>query len=1058
MLLTACCVLCVHAAVNPLDVMEITPAEGNVTSLQSFTITFGDLTVEVNEDAIPTLTKGGGETLDGGMMADYEGRTVYIDFEERCTQSGQYLLNIPEGAITVEGQPLEPLSFHYTIQGGSDSFYDQIRISPAEGEVESLQSFTITFPAYVGEVEYGSKATLTNTTTGATYQAEMIDVGYNVLINFPDEVTEPGAYTLDIPGGAIVVYTLDGEMLPLRFNYTIKDKENSFYDQITINPAEGEVESLQSFTITFPAYVGEIEYGSKATLTNTTTGTAYRAEMIDVGYNVLINFPEEVTAPGEYTLTIPAGAVVIYTLGEPVQELNFHYTIQGGEPSFYDQITINPAEGEVESLQSFAITFPAYVGEIEYGSKAALTNTTTGTAYQAEMIDVGYNVLVYFPEEVTAPGEYTLTIPAGAVVIYTLGEQVQELNFHYTITAPSPAYTINPAEGEVYLLQNFTISYGSMVWVDEDVHPLLVNDETGATCECSMFEVGGNALIYMIDPLSELGNYTLTVPAGCIEVMSTGMLNDELVFHYTIVEKESFVPTVIEDQPDGELVVYQRTGGVIREVEKDDVADDEWPYEILKEAQDGSVNIVFADDNKVYIQRPVSWSYYNGWVEGTLSDDGKTITVPMGQYVAYTFSMEMAVQVAVFTLDENSGTYVYDPSVTELIYTINDDGSISMNGTDETRILGTMNRAFGEQFQYLDYEWLQAGDYESVYIPATEQPLTPPDGLETETYYLTTANFDGIEWEPYKAMVQMGFDGEQVWLQGISKYLPDAWIHGTRDGSTLTFPNTQLLGSYEALLYFKCAEMDPFTGATTQKDMVMTFDGVDTYTTFDYIFVTTSKEGLDYINYYQGMTLSKHPDVVVEVPEGLQTEEYYFNYVTYDANGREIENQTIVNVGFDGNDIYIQGLWGYLPDAWVKATIIDGNVVFDAPQYLGDYEEEYGFTYPIYLIAFDEWTGAILPQVVFDLDNETGAFYNSSAPFGIGINKTGYLNLEDWYNVEFIPVNPHPVTNVIEALDDASQPVEYYDLQGRRIHDITTANGIIIMKNADGSATKVIRR
>lgn len=35
------CTPCV-AAVDPLDVMEITPAEGTVTSLQSFTITFGD--------------------------------------------------------------------------------------------------------------------------------------------------------------------------------------------------------------------------------------------------------------------------------------------------------------------------------------------------------------------------------------------------------------------------------------------------------------------------------------------------------------------------------------------------------------------------------------------------------------------------------------------------------------------------------------------------------------------------------------------------------------------------------------------------------------------------------------------------------------------------------------------------------------------------------------------------------------------------------------------------------------------------------------------------------
>ena len=53
------------------------------------------------------------------------------------------------------------------------------------------------------------------------------------------------------------------------------------------------------------------------------------------------------------------------------------------------------------------------------------------------MYDVRYNVMMYFPEEVTAPGDYVLTIPAGAIIIYTLGEQVHELNFHYTISGGS---------------------------------------------------------------------------------------------------------------------------------------------------------------------------------------------------------------------------------------------------------------------------------------------------------------------------------------------------------------------------------------------------------------------------------------------------------------------------------------------------------------------------------------------------------------------------------------------------------------------------------------------
>ena len=1042
-------------ALDPLDVMEITPAEGTITSLQSFTITFGDLTVVVNEDAIPTLQKGGGATYDGGMMADDEGTTVFVDFEERLTEAGQYTLNIPDGAIEVDGVPLYGLSFRYTIQGSGGSFYDQITIDPAEGEVTSLQNFTITFPAYVGEIEYGSKAKLTNTTTGATYQAEMIDVGYSVMVNFANEITEPGNYELDIPGGTIVIYTLDGQMLPLKFRYTIKG--GGFYDQITIDPAEGEVESLQNFTITFPAYVGEIEYGSKAMLTNTTTGATYQAEMIDVGYNVLVNFANEITEAGDYTLTIPAGAVVIYTLGEQVKELNFNYSIAGGsEPSFYDQITIDPAEGEVTSLQNFTITFPAYVGEIEYGSKAMLTNTTTGNSWQAELVDVGYNVLVNFANEITEPGNYTLTIPAGAVVIYTLGEQVKELNFNYSIASGSQEadFTVNPAEGEVYLLQNFTLAFGSMVQVNEDATATLVNDETGASYTCNLLEIGGNAMFYMMEPLDVLGSYTLTIPAGCIEVLATGQRNAQIVLHYTIVEKETFVPTVIENQPDGELRIYQRSGSVVREVEKEDF-DEEDPYELVYEQQEGTVSVVYGADNKVYIQHPVSTSYYDGWVEGTLSADGKTITVPMGQYIAYTRSLEMAVQVAVFSYDEYEDTYTYDESVSELTFTIGDDGTLTLGGTDREHVLGTMNRVFGDVFKYLDYEWLQGGDYESVFTPIDETPLTPPADLITETYYLTTANFNGIEWEPYQATVNIGFDGDDMWLQGISKFLPEAWIKGTCSGNTVTFANPQLLGSYETLLYFKSAEVVPATGETTQKDLVLTYDGEGTYSTIDYVYITTDKANLTYVNYYQGLTLSKLPDQVVEVPGDLTVEEYEFSYTTR-IEGDLVDSSHRVNVGFAGDKVYIQGLWPTLPEAWVCAQLTRGSMVMSMPQYLGDYVEEYSGTYPIYLTAFDPMTGILQPQVTMDYDPATRVFGGLSLPLSIGINKTGYLGLQDYENATFTPINPF--SGVIDTLGESDQPVKYYDLQGRELTDPTSATGVVIVKHADGTATKILKR
>lgn len=939
------------AVVDPYEAMVITPAEGEVDSLQHFTITFADLPVTVNEDAIPTLLKGGGATIEGTMHAGDDGKSVLIDFEECCTASGHYYLNLPDNCLTVNGVRLLPLTLRFEISGTIESFYEQITIDPAEGVVESLQNFVISVPEYISEIEYAKKATLTNITTGATYQTDIYGVTYNALIYFPDEVIEAG----------------------------------------------------------------------------------------------------------EYTLTIPAGAMVFYAFEEPVQELNFHYTIEGGNvQQFYDGITIDPTEGFEEMLQHFTITFPLNVDGIADGSKAKLTNTTKGKTWQTEMTADGNQVVMDFGEEIAESGRYILTIPAGSVIVNALGEEVHELKFEYTITGGGmPDYTINPPEGELYILQYFTIAYGEKVEVLESVHPILTNDSTGEEFLCNLMEIGENAVVYLEYPTSVLGNYTLTIPAGCIMVQSTAQVNPKMTFHYTIVEKETYVPTVIDAQPDGELHLYMRAGSLVREIEKDEpVEEGESPYELVYEQQQGMLSFVFAEDNKVYIQRPVSWTYYDGWVEGTLSEDGKTITVPMGQYIAYTKSLEMAVQVAMFAYDEEKNSYFYDESVTEVTYTINDDGSISLNGTDVNLVLGTMNRAFGQNFQYLDYEWLQAGDFGSVYFPIDEAPLTPPADMEVEAYYMTTAINDGYEWEPYRAMVNVGFEGDNMWLQGISEYLPKAWIKGECNGNIVTFANPQLLGSNDVLFYFKSADFNPLDGSTTQKDMVLTIDRLGDLKTFDYVFITVDKDNLYFVNYYQGLTLSRNPDVLLEAPEDVELKDYEFSYVTqYNPNLPQEEDSHEVKVGFKDDLVYIQGIWPGLPEAWVAGELKNGKIVMKLPQYMGRYEEEYSGTYPIYLGTFDKTNGSVLDQITFDYNQESGVFSNIFSPFSIGINKTGYLSLQDYSRLIFTPVG----SSVEEVKTAPTGAVEYYDLQGRRLTDISNASGILIVKNADGTVTKLLK-
>ncbi len=82
---------------------------------------------------------------------------------------------------------------------------------------------------------------------------------------------------------------------------------------------------------------------------------------------------------------------------------------------------------------------------------------------------------------------------------------------------------------------------------------------------------------------------------------------------------------VITTMPEGELRTYLRTGGQGIFGNNDNIGLD---------VQSGKMDIVFADGNVVYMKNILfncNINYGVSWVQGTLSDDGTTITVPMGQ-------------------------------------------------------------------------------------------------------------------------------------------------------------------------------------------------------------------------------------------------------------------------------------------------------------------------------------------------------------------------------------------------------------------------------------------
>ncbi len=101
---------------------------------------------------------------------------------------------------------------------------------------------------------------------------------------------------------------------------------------------------------------------------------------------------------------------------------------------------------------------------------------------------------------------------------------------------------------------------------------------------------------------------------------------------------------------------------------------------------------------------------------------------------------------------------------------------------------------------------------------------------------------------------------------------------------------------------------------------------------------------------------------LVEIPEDLDYTQWVMT--AYDPY-YDSDVDLIVNVGFYGNDVYIQGLSYLLPDNWAKGVVNeDGSVSFDT-QFLGNFNY-YDFELPFYLLAssftFDAENNVLLAE------------------------------------------------------------------------------------------------
>ena len=278
-----------------------------------------------------------------------------------------------------------------------------------------------------------------------------------VVVSFNNEITENGTYTVVVPEG---MFNLDLSAQGFNtknnreatFNITVDNGDNPMPSiNVSIDPVPGEVASLKDFDLIFND-ANEAGWGDGFPTLTYPDGTVVKIKNQDIGtaWNELtLSLDEEITAPGEYILTLPAASV--YLDGTPTdKDYSFTYTIAEADNEKY---TVTPEVGNVTSLQTIDVIFDSH-SEISFGSGNPSLTDAAGNSYTVnEGWGPDWNILNWarftIAEEITAEGTYTLTLPAGHINYEDGNSNVKDIKFTWTIGNATAISNIFAAEGNV---------------------------------------------------------------------------------------------------------------------------------------------------------------------------------------------------------------------------------------------------------------------------------------------------------------------------------------------------------------------------------------------------------------------------------------------------------------------------------------------------------------------------------------------------------------------------------------------------------------------------------
>jgi len=345
---------------------------------------------------------------------------------------------------------------------------------------------------------------------------------------------------------------------------------------------------------------------------------------------------------------------------------------------------------------------------------------------------------------------------------------------------------------------------------------------------------------------------------------------------------------IIYEQPEGTKVLYNRSGDAYASS----------LFGTYYTAVSGAVgSVVFGADNKVYFKDLVSQDNMGTWVVGTISGDKITINLPQ---TVWDSGEGYCIEVAKMTYEDS--WYV---RATNQTVTLNYDATTGVISTPDGD-LKTGLELIGLSYDD-DLTWAGYGDWNFTFEKVTDVLVEAPAGLTTETYSLAADGYTG-------SLVKVGFNGNDVYVQGIDANLPENWIKGTIDGNKVTFKSGQYVGGDEVAgshqyLMSATAEQqydsywDEYYTEYTLSDTDITFDydaATKTFSNSNMFLLNAGKTEVNYLYVFDKAVIAPFTEVaatpaapVVELSEndydyysyGYGWGAIYIDLKTVDVNG-----------------------------------------------------------------------------------------------------------------------------------------------------------------------------